>query len=109
MPVPHNLLGETLVLLGDVPKLAIIGPRRGGRRMNIRTAFRWATDGVCGVVLETVVQGGQRYTSVPAMERFFTAVTVAKQRKGPGGTVMPAHRAKLGGVDVEAELDRLGL
>jgi hypothetical protein len=107
--VRHDLLEETLVLLRDVPKLAIIGPRRGGRRMNIRTGFRWATDGVCGVVLETVVQGGQRYTSVPALERFFAAVTAVKQRKGQGDNVTPARGEKLGRIDVESELDRLGL
>jgi hypothetical protein len=109
VPVPHDLLEETLVLLRDVPKLAIIGPRRGGRRMNIRTGFRWATEGVCGVVLETVVQGAQRYTSVPALERFFAAVTAVKQRKGGDGGLPPTRQEEQAGTDVEAELDRLGL
>lgn len=38
------------------------------------TFWRWGTRGVRGVVLETVVIGGRRYTSQQALERFFEAI-----------------------------------
>jgi len=103
-----KLLEEPLFLLKDVPKSPAIGPRRNGGRMDVRTAFRWSTTGVCGVVLETVVQGSQRYTSVPAIHRFFAAVTEAKKAKG--GTKKPGANTekKPNASDVESELDRLG-
>lgn len=105
----NDLTEEEPFLLKDLPKSPVVGPRRKGGRMHIRTGFNWATKGVCGVVLETVVQGGMRYTSVPAVRRFFAAVTAAKQRKGDGAPPLPADRAGQDPAGVEDELDRLGL
>lgn len=104
----HDLLEEHPIPLRGVPKLKEIGPRRSGTRLDIRTVARWATKGVCGVVLETVVQGSQRYTSVPAVCRFFAAVTVAKQRRG-GNEVPTRKEVKPALARVESELDRLGI
>jgi len=98
-----------LLLLKDLPKSSLIGPRRKGGRMHIRTGFNWATKGVCGVVLETVVQGGMRYTSVPAVRRFFAAVTAAKQRKCGGEEAPTKTEEKQSPAKVESELDRLGI
>jgi hypothetical protein len=41
------------------------------------TRFRWATKGVRGVVLETAVVGGVRYTSAQARQRFCEQLTEA--------------------------------
>jgi Protein of unknown function (DUF1580) len=107
--VPHDLTEENPFLLKDLPKSDAIGPRRKGGRMNIKTGFNWATKGVCGVVLETVVQGGMRYTSLPAVRRFFAAVTAAKAAKLGGGRA-PGKREEGASSDrVDAELDRLGI
>jgi len=95
------------VLVKDVPKLAIVGPRRGGGRLHVRTAFRWALDGAAGVVLESVVQGGQRYTTAAAVARFFAAVTAARARGPAPGAARPAKPAA-DPAAVEGELDRLG-
>lgn len=103
-----DLTGEWPVIpLRDVPRLPGIGPRRGGARLNLRTVFRWAGRGASGVVLETVVQGGQRYTSGPALARFFAAVTAARSRgMSVSRSGRPSERDPAG---VEAELDRLGI
>lgn len=98
-----------LVPLKDLPKSPLIGPRRKGGRMHIRTGFNWATKGVCGVVLETVVQGGMRYTSVPAIRRFFAAVTAAKERKCKAEEASTKAEMKQSPAKVESELDRLGI
>lgn len=109
--MPHDLTEEgPLLLLKDLPKSPLIGPRRKGGRMHIRTGFKWAKHGVCGVVLETVVQGGLRYTSEPAVRRFFAAVTAAKARQARANkTTTPTVPEKQTGAQVEAELDKLGI
>jgi len=42
------------------------------------TIWRWHKKGISGVRLETICIGGIRYTSVEALQRFFTAVTLAR-------------------------------
>lgn len=98
-----------LFLLKDLPKSSVVGPRRKGGRMHIRTGFNWATKGVCGVVLETVVQGGMRYTSVPAVRRFFAAVTAAKAAKNSGHQRPAKLEEKQSPAQVDSELDQLGI
>lgn len=41
---------------------------------HIATRWRWAGKGVRGVRLETIVVGGQRFTSVEAVSRFIAAL-----------------------------------
>lgn len=105
----NDLTEEQPFLLKDLPKSPVVGPRRKGGRMHIRTGFNWATKGVCGVVLETVVQGGMRYTSVPAVRRFFAAVTAAKERKGRSEEAQTKTEEKNSPAKVESELDQLGI
>ena len=45
--------------------------RRGGRPIHTSTLHRWSTRGLKGVRLEVLCAGGTRFTSVPAIERFF--------------------------------------
>ena len=107
----HDLLNEQpLVPVKDVPKLSIIGPRRNGGRMHSRTAFRWASRGLNGVILETVVQGGQRFTTLPAIRRFFAALKDAKaSSKRPADTKPTVRTGKVESAVADTELDRLGL
>ena len=88
--------------------MGIVPDRRAGRRPHIRTGFRWASVGLAGQVLETVMIGGQRYTSGPALERFFAAVTAARALKAARQPPQPSVALRPAG-DVDAELDRLGL
>ena len=98
-----------LVRLKELPKLPLIGPRRKGGRMDVRTGFRWATAGVSGVVLETVMQGGQRYTSVPAILRFFDAIGAARASRQAGKTAPRRTEQQQSSGVTNAELDRLGI
>ena len=45
-------------------------PRRGGKKINYSTIWRWATHGCTGIVLETTLIGHCRYTSRQALRRF---------------------------------------
>ena len=51
--------------------------RPGGGRINAATAFRWVQRGIRGVKLESLLIGGQRYTTEEALQRFFVAATAA--------------------------------
>jgi hypothetical protein len=90
-----------------VPRLGIIPDRRSGTRLHLRTVFRWALEGVRGCRLETILVGGQRMTSQPAVQRFFEAVSAAagsvRTTNGPTGVPSKARG------DVEADLDQLGI
>jgi len=102
-------LEHPFVLLKELPKLPMIGPRRKGGRMDSRTGFRWATVGVSGVVLATVMQGGQRYTSVPAILRFFDAIGAARASRQAGKTAPRRTEQQQSSRVTNAELDRLGI
>ena len=44
-------------------------------RPNIATLWRWRTRGVRGVILESILIGGRRFTSREALERFSERIT----------------------------------
>jgi hypothetical protein len=69
---------EPLIRLAEVPKLKWLPGRRGGRRLNVSTVFRWAQVGIKGVRLEAVKIGGTLCTSEPALKRFFERLTDPK-------------------------------
>jgi uncharacterized protein DUF1580 len=45
--------------------------RRSGRHPHPATLYRWATEGLRGVRLETIQVGGTLCTSIEALQRFF--------------------------------------
>lgn len=47
-------------------------PKRNGRKMHYSTIFRWATRGVRGRMLPSVLVGGVRFTTVEALSRFMS-------------------------------------
>ena len=104
-PAPVDLERETVVPFTQVAKLGIIPTRRKGARLNLRTLHRWASTGVKGVILPSLLVGAQRVTSVEALLRFFEAVSAKANRR--------SESAKGGrttsGPDLNEELDRLGL
>jgi Protein of unknown function (DUF1580) len=102
-----DLLDELpLIPLNQLSRSALIGPRRCGRRLHCRTAQRWAMRGVAGVRLETIVQGGMRYTTAAAVRRFLAAVTAAREGRQRAGT---PTRTSCPPSQVDAELRRLGI
>lgn len=45
------------------------------------TICRWHAKGIAGVRLETLCMGGTRYTSAEALQRFFSAITQARDEQ----------------------------
>jgi hypothetical protein len=71
---------ERLIPFSEAAKL--LPSRHAGRRVAVSTIWRWHHPGVSGVNLETVCVGGSRFTSAEALDRFFQAVTAARQSGG---------------------------
>lgn len=70
-PAPTiDLAYEELVPLKELAKSL---PKRNGKAPAISTLWRWSTTGVRGVVLQTVLVGGQRYSSPEVFRRFVAA------------------------------------
>ena len=67
MKTNFNLFQEQLIPLVEAYKYL---PYRNGKRTHYSTIFRWVSKGARGRVLESVLLGGMRYTSVEALQRF---------------------------------------
>ena len=74
-----DIHSEKLWLLKDAAK-------RLPSRPHVSTLWRWHKRGCRGIRLETVVIGGQRYTSDEAMQRFVDRTTAAHD----DGVALPA-------------------
>ena len=61
--------------------------RQEGTKINITTIHRWANHGVYGVKLETLSVGAIRMTSAEALQRFFEAVSEAREARRNGQLV----------------------
>ncbi len=61
---------EQAIPLSDVPRYV---PKRRGKKVHYSTVYRWATKGARGRTLETVLNGGLRYTTIEAVRRFLNA------------------------------------
>ena len=66
----QRLATEDLITLRDAAKL-VPGPKR----VHYSTCFRWATDGLRGNKLDTVLIAGVRYTTEQELTRFLNTVT----------------------------------
>jgi len=68
-----DIAKEEIVPLVQVP--VRVPRQRGGKKLAVSTAFRWAKAGLRGVRLETIQIGGTKCTSVQALQRFFEALS----------------------------------
>jgi hypothetical protein len=95
---------ETVIPLTQAT--ARIPRRRGGKKTHVSTVYRWTTVGCRGIVLEWLMVGGTRCTSIEALQRFFDRLTA-----GVSGSERPERGASSEKqMDrVERELDRIGL
>ena len=84
-------------------------PRRQGRKVAKSTLFRWATRGVRGVRLETLMVGGTLHTSAGALQRFFERTTAAAEEERGRQRAKTAERSIARVAKAEAELTELGL
>ena len=74
--MPIDIRSEEIFSLTAATKLPCFANRRSGKRIHVSTLWRWATAGVGGVKLETIMAGGSRMTSFEAIERFFEQSTL---------------------------------
>ena len=75
--------------------------------VHVATVWRWATKGVKGILLETLVVGGFRKTSREAVERFIACTTAAAN-----GEDVPSRTSKQREAAIQAaerELDAAGI
>lgn len=79
--------------------------RRLPGRLHYSTIFRWATTGTRYGRLETVVIGGQRYTSIEALQRFAESSTRAANGENPSTVTSKSRRAAI--EKAEREFDEL--
>ncbi|MCC6784261.1 MAG: DUF1580 domain-containing protein [Planctomycetes bacterium] len=69
-----DLTRETVITIAEAARRLPI--RRGGKPLHVNTLHRWAHKGCRGVVLETVMIGGARCTTVEALRRFVEACSI---------------------------------
>ena len=85
--------------------------RRRGRKLAASTLWRWSKKGLRGVHLDSLVVGGQRYTTKTALQRFFAQLTrdadIGARSTSPQLTVNDA--APRASQDIDAELDQARL
>lgn len=79
-----DLMNEQLVPLAQATRW--VPSRRGDAPTHASTLFRWATEGLRGVRLETLQVGGSRCTSREALHRFFKRLTEMTAPTGAEGT-----------------------
>lgn len=72
---------EEFFSLRDVAKL--LPKRSDGKPIHLNTIYRWATEGLRGIVLETTPMGGRLMTTKDAVSRFFQQLSYARQRHAP--------------------------
>jgi hypothetical protein len=75
-----DLSSEQILTFSDARKL--LPKRRGGKRPDISTLYRWCQVGLRGVRLEFIKIGGQTCTSIEALQRFFDALSTPTNGKG---------------------------
>ena len=77
--------------VNEIPKLL---PTFNGKSISRRTAWRWCLVGVRGVVLETILIGGRRWTSEQAISAFIEQLSSKPRsvRRKPELRVSPRYR-----------------
>ncbi len=68
--------------------------RRGGRPIHTSTLHRWTTRGLKGVRLEVMCAGGTRFTSIPAIERFFVRLGSDVARDTSSESIASSDRSR---------------
>jgi hypothetical protein len=101
--MPIDIARETVLTFSQAA--AQLPRRRRGRKPATSTIHRWATDGLHGIVLESLQCGGTRCTSVPALQRFFERLSERIARHPE--LVQPEHRERSEAIEeAHQRLDR---
>ena len=84
-----DIQNDTIIAFSELPAWC---QKNLGRRISPSTIFRWKLRGCRGVKLATILIGGQRCTSVEALQSFFEATTRAQD-----GQSTASHISKVSG------------
>jgi hypothetical protein len=80
---------ETVVSLTEATRH--LPERRGGKRPNVATLYRWTNEGCRGVRLDYTMVGATRCTSLEALQRFFDTLTQAAESGRTPVPTPPVH------------------
>jgi len=84
---------EKLITLDEAAEL--VPGRDEGKRVHPITVGLWTRRGKRGVILESLLAGTRKCTSVEALARFFEAITTTSDRQSPRPDRAPvANRTK---------------
>jgi hypothetical protein len=81
--------------------------KNSGKAVHVAALYRWAATGYRGIVLETLQVGGQRFTSMGALQRFAEALTDQDNHQGGWREVGRPTRNESAIARAEAEVSRL--
>lgn len=101
-----DINSERLIPLRDIPQLGILPPRRSGSRLNVSTIYRWALHGQRGVKLESLKIGGQRVTSLNALQTFCSALAHTCSDSAPQSNPKSTNERRK---EVGSQLDKAGI
>lgn len=73
VPKQLDIQSETPISLSDVPGIL---PKKKGKKVHYSTVYRWVTKGTRGRILESMLIGGVRFTTIEALNRFFETTTI---------------------------------
>lgn len=85
---------DPLLTLSELAALRTLPRRRGGTKLHTSTLARWATRGVRGVRLPSVVVGGSRCSTERALHAFFAELAEVRSVPGPSPAAAPAWDAR---------------
>ncbi len=97
-----DITTEQLILFSQLPNHLPKQP--SGKKIHLSACYRWKNQGLCGIRLVTVFVSGNRYTSKEATNRFWHAVTAAKD----GRMAESTKRAKHNRLSADTELAAAG-
>lgn len=96
----NNIFSETRLTLAEAAKRA---------NKNTSTVHRWVHRGIKGVKLETAFNGGVRFTSEEAIQRFNLAIGERVDGPAPKRHKMPKRMREIEERRAERELDAAGV
>ncbi len=97
---------ENAIPIGDIPN-HVPRNRKTGKKISKATVYRWIYVGVRGEKLSTWFFGGQRYTSLEALDRFFAAITAAANGETPSARTRKQRDKAIR--QAERELEQAGI
>ena len=95
-----DVVNEKMMPFRQVPKWC---EKHIGKRIHPTTIHRWRIRGARGVKLDTILIGGQRFTSVETLLRFFAESTEAESPASASVTLDRHQQARVKAADIYLE------